>query len=65
MLPLDNVIVSESDEPSDEPVSESLESYTERSFLSQRQSRLIHQKLRKSDSCLEESFSARGAWKLL
>ena len=30
----------------------------ERSFLSQRQCRLICQQLRKSDSCLEESFSA-------
>ena len=50
--------MSENDEPSDEPVSESVDSCTERSFLSHRQCRLIYQQLRNSDSCLEENFSA-------
>ena len=57
MHPPDNVNVSDDDEPVDEPVSDSLDS-TERSFLSQRQCRLIYQQLRKSDLGLEESFSA-------
>ena len=57
MHPPDNVNVSDDDEPDGEPVSESLDS-TERSFLSQRQCRLIYQQLRKSDLGLEESFSA-------
>ena len=56
VLPPDNVNVSVNDESDDEPVSESLDSCTERSFLSQRQCRLIYQQLRNSDSCLEESF---------
>ena len=55
--PPDNVNVTDDDEPDGEPVSESLDS-AERSFLSQRQCRLIYQQLRKSDVCLEESFSA-------
>ena len=50
--------MSENDESADEPVPESLDSCTGRSFLSQRQCRLIYQQLRNSDSCLEESFSA-------
>ena len=54
----DNVNVSESDESADEQVSENLDSCIERSFLSQRQCRLIYQQLRNSDSCLEENFSA-------
>ena len=58
MHPPDSVNVSEDDEPSDEPVSERVDSWTERSFLSQRQCRLIYQQLRNGDSCLEESFSA-------
>ena len=37
------VNVSENDESADEPVSETLDSSTERSFLSQRQCRLIYQ----------------------
>ena len=56
--PPDNVNVSENDESTDEPVSENLDSCSERSFLSQRQSRLINQQLRNSDLCLEENFSA-------
>ena len=55
----DNVNVSENDESADEPVSETLESCTERSFLSQRQCRLIYQHLRNSDLCLEENFCAQ------
>ena len=35
-----------------------LDSCIERSFLSQRQCRLIYQQLRNSNSCLEENFSA-------
>ena len=58
MHPPDNVNVSYDDEPDDKPVSESLNS-TERSFLSQRQCQLIYQQLRKNDTSLEESFSAR------
>ena len=58
MHSLDYVNASESDEPVDDPVSEGLDSCTERSLLSQRQCRLIYQQLRKSDACLEESFSA-------
>ena len=58
MLPPDNVNLSANDESSDEPVSESLDSCTERSLLSQRQCRLIYQQLCNSDPCLEESFSA-------
>ena len=54
----DNVKVSENDVSADEPVSENLDSCTERSFLSQRQCRLIYQQLRNSDVCLEENFSA-------
>ena len=54
----DNVNVSENDESADEPVSESLDRCTERSFLSQRQCRLNYQQLRNSDLCLEENFSA-------
>ena len=54
----DNVNVSENDESVDEQVSENLDSCIERSFLSQRQCRLIYQQLRNSDSCLEENFSA-------
>ena len=54
----DNVNVSEKDESADEQVSENLDSCIERSFLSQRQCRLIYQQLRNSDSCLEENFSA-------
>ena len=54
----DNVNVSEKDESADEQVSENLDSCIERSFLSQRQCRLIHQQLRNSDVCLEGSFSA-------
>ena len=53
----DNINVSENDESADEQVSENLDSCTERSFLSQRQCRLIYQQLRNNDSCLEESFS--------
>ena len=49
----DNVNVSENDESA-----ESLDSCIERSFLSQRQCRLIYQQLRNSESCLEENFSA-------
>ena len=56
--PPDNVNVSENDESADEPVSESLDTCIERSFLSQRQCRLIYQQLRNSDSSLEENFSA-------
>ena len=56
--PPDDVNASESDEPADEPVSESPDSCNELSFLSQRQCRLINQQLRKSDSCIEESISA-------
>ena len=51
MHPPDNVNVSDDDEPVDEHS-------TERSFLSQRQCRLIYQQLRKSDLGLEESFFA-------
>ena len=58
MRPPGDLNASESDERADEPVSESLDSCNELSFLNQRQCRLIYQKLRKSDSCLEESFSA-------
>ena len=58
MHPPDNVNVSENDESSDEPVSESLDSCTERSLLSQRRCRLIYQQLRNSGSCLEKSISA-------
>ena len=54
----DTVNVSEKDESADEQVSENLDSCIERSFLSQRQCRLIYQQLRNSDSCLEENFSA-------
>ena len=54
----DNVNVSEKDEAADEQVSENLDSCIERSFLSQRQCRLIYQQLRNSDSCLDENFSA-------
>ena len=50
--------MSENDESADEPVCENLDSFTERSFLSQRQCRLIYQQLRNSDLCLEETFSA-------
>ena len=57
MHPPDNFNVSDDDEPVDEPVSDSLDS-TERSFLNQRQCRMIYQQLRKSDLGLEESFSA-------
>ena len=53
-----DVNASGSDESVDDPVSEGLDSCTERSFLSQRQCRLIYQQLRKSDACLEESFAA-------
>ena len=56
--PPDTVNVSENDESADEPVSENLDSCTERSFLSQRQCRLIYQQLRNSDLCLAENFSA-------
>ena len=52
------VNVSETDESGDEPVSESLDSCIERSFLSQRQCRLIFQQLRNSDLCLEENVYA-------
>ena len=55
--PPDSVNVSDDEEPDDEPVSESSDS-TERSFLSQRQCRLIYQQLRKSDLGLAERFSA-------
>ena len=55
--PPDNVNVSDDDEPENEPVTESSDS-TERSFLSQKQCRLICRQLRKSDLGLEESFSA-------
>ena len=58
MHPSDNISVSENDESADESVSEILTSCTERSFLSQKQYRLIYQQLRNSDSCLEEGFSA-------
>ena len=54
----DNVNVIENDESADEQVSENLDSCIERSFLSHRQCRLINQKLRNSDSCLEEHISA-------
>ena len=54
----DNVNVGENDEPADEQISENLDSCIERSFMSQRQCRLIYQQLRNSDSCLEENFSA-------
>ena len=54
----DNVNVGENDEPADEQISENLDSCIERSFLSQRQCRLICQQLRNSDSCLDENFSA-------
>ena len=53
-----NVNVSDNDQSADEPVSENLDSCTERSFLSQRQCRLTYQQLRKGDVCLEEHFSA-------
>ena len=53
-----NVNVSDKDDSSDEQVSENMDSCIERSFLSQRQCRLIYQQLRNSDSCLEENFSA-------
>ena len=56
--PPDNINVSENDESVDEQVSENLDSCIERSFLSQRQCRLIYQLLRNSDLCLEENFSA-------
>ena len=56
--PPDNVNVSENAKSADEPVSESLDSCTERSFLSQRQCRLMYQQLRNSESCLEENLSA-------
>ena len=54
----DNVNVSENDESADEEVSENLDNCIERSFLSQRQCRLISQQLRNSDVCLEENFLA-------
>ena len=54
----DNANVGENDEQADEQISENLDSCIERSFLSQRQCRLIYQQLRNSDSCLEENFSA-------
>ena len=50
--------MSEKDESADEQVSENLDSCIERSFLRQRQCRLIYQQLRNSDSCLEGNFSA-------
>ena len=50
--------MSEKDESADEQASQNLDSCIERSFLSQRQCRLIYQQLRNSDSCLEENFSA-------
>ena len=50
--------VSENDESANEQVSENLDSCIERTFLSQRQCRLIYQQLRISDSCLGENFSA-------
>ena len=50
--------MSENDESADEQVSENLDSCVERSFLSQRQCRLIYQQLRNSELCLEEQFSA-------
>ena len=54
----DNVNVGENDQSADEHVSENLDSCVERSFLSQRQCRLIYQQLRNSELCLEEQFSA-------
>ena len=54
----DNVNVSENDESAAEQVSENLDRCIERSFLSQRQCRLMKQQLRNSDVCLEENFSA-------
>ena len=54
----DNVNVIENDDSADEQVSENLDSCIERSFLSHRQCRLMNQKLRNSDSCLEEHISA-------
>ena len=56
----DNVNVSENDESADEQVSENLDSCVERSFLSQRQCRLIYQQLRNSELCLEENFFCSG-----
>ena len=50
--------MSKNDESADEQVSENLDSCVERSFLSQRQCRLIYQQLRNSELCLEEQFSA-------
>ena len=46
-------------ESADEPVW-SLDSCTERSFLSQRQRRLIYQQLRNSGSCLEDGSNSDG-----
>ena len=54
----DNVNVSETDESADEQVSENLDSCIERSFLSQRQCRLICRHSRNRDSRLEENFPA-------
>ena len=55
---LGDVNASENDEPADVPVSKNLDSCNELSFLSQRQCRLVYRPLRKSDSCLDESFCA-------
>ena len=45
----------ESDEPTGGPASDILDSGTELPLLSQRQSRLIYQQLRKNLVCLEEA----------
>ena len=52
-----SVNVSENHESIDESICENLDSCTERSFLSQKQCRLIYQQLRNIDVCLEENFS--------
>ena len=65
--PPDDVNAGEGGGPADEPVSESLDSCYELSFLSQRQCRLVNQQLRKSDSlmvvcvCALEVCAARGS----
>ena len=56
--PPGDVNASEIDEPADEPASDILDGGTELLLLSKRQCRLIYQQFRKSDVCLEESFSA-------
>ena len=45
-------------EPSDEQISETLDTCTERSFMSEKYCRLIYQQLRNNDSRLEKNLSA-------